>query len=628
MASTINAWDRVRIALSARKEMLKGRAGGMIPLAGLILIAMVGSSLLLALLAGQVAKNAGQYLDEAVSTSIDQEVHTSIDSVTMTGRWDDAVQKIYGDLDEDWAATNYKYVRLHTYVIDDKGRTLWTNSPDKRRRTLSKSAPIVIPDLLAKLPDTVGQATKITRGLGWLALHDGRPAVIAAMPIGPLDGAPMPPATPARYFVMVKMLDSTIIGRIAAAHGIPTLRWIHGTPPDSWHVHPIGNPGAPPIGLLGWESPSAGWKALRQITPVAMIAAILFLALSALLARQMHTAHAALRTRSEEALAALIEARAATRKAETALLETEQARTQASESTMREAAEQKRHEEELRTNGRDIAEQIDRSMAVLAAGLLHTASELEQSADQTLDSIRMQRTQADIVVGHAQETAEAARAITATIDDLAASIGEINQAAEQAQDASKAANDGSDRARDANDNLMRHIVSISDAAKLIADITGQTNLLALNATIEAARAGEAGRGFVIVANEVKALAGQTVQTTTEIHDRVEGVESAARMTFEHVESVHGLVRGLTELIASATQDVRRQLEATENIQRTSHGVAMHAGAANEAVTAISQSLDEVARTATLTRKSGAAVRKRAEEMQAEIARLIDGLRAA
>src|SRR3546814_19861251 len=78
---------------------------------------------------------------------------------------------------------------------------------------------------------------------------------------------------------------------------------------------------------------------------------------------------------------------------------------------------------------------------------------------------------------------------------------------------------------------------IGDVITLIQDIAEQTNLLALNATIEAARAGEAGKGFAVVASEVKSLASQTARATEEIRSQIEEIQSASREAGETIKTI-------------------------------------------------------------------------------------------
>jgi methyl-accepting chemotaxis protein len=115
--------------------------------------------------------------------------------------------------------------------------------------------------------------------------------------------------------------------------------------------------------------------------------------------------------------------------------------------------------------------------------------------------------------------------------------------------------------------LSRAAQRIGDVVKLITAIANQTNLLALNATIEAARAGEAGRGFAIVASEVKSLSNQTAKATEEIGAQIAGMQIATQDNVETIKQISktiGDVSVISETIAAA---VAQQDEATQAIAR-------------------------------------------------------------
>ncbi len=621
-------WKIDDIRAVMHRYALQGLAGTMTPLIGLIGLAVISLALFTTLLTRQMDRNAEDYMYRMVSGSIEREVSGAVEAVSTPALWDDAVRAVYGPIDTKWASTNLNYNHHITYVVDASGRTLWSNRPDGRPSPpLERIAPQGLRDILPALPRTMAEAVKRKHGVAEITMYQGKPALMSAMAFIPYRD-PVPSGFAPRYFFMVRPLDDGIIPRIAETHGLPGLRWTNDQVDDGMQSLAIFDRMNRKVGAIEWPQPTQGKNALRQIAPVGIVSALLFLAFSGWLIRVVYLAHCTLVAKTGLAMDAADDSRIAAEQAEVALTQAQAARREAAASSEREVLEQRRHESQLRDNGRQVAESLERSMASLVEQMLATASELERSADQTLAAINAQRGQAEIVMGRSRDTAQAAQAIATTIDALTSSIGEINMATGRIRDAASAASGQSAKARDANDNLMHHIASINDAADLIAEITGQTNLLALNATIEAARAGEAGRGFVIVANEVKALAGQTSQTTRDIHARVAGIENAAQSTFGLVESVDSILGELGGSIASASAAVHQQLAAAEEIQRTSHGVAIHAKHADEAVGSISKSFGDVAEAAAKTRESGAAVRQRAEQLQAEFSRLIGALKAA
>ncbi len=128
------------------------------------------------------------------------------------------------------------------------------------------------------------------------------------------------------------------------------------------------------------------------------------------------------------------------------------------------------------------------------------------------------------------------------------------------------------------DKLGTQAESIGEVLRVINDIADQTNLLALNAAIEAARAGEAGRGFAVVADEVRKLAEKTMTATQEVEGAIASIQNVARL---NVEAVDETAQNITSSTAAATKAGEFMEEIVALIQETSIQVETIAAAAEE-----------------------------------------------
>ncbi|WP_276784328.1 methyl-accepting chemotaxis protein [Thalassolituus oleivorans] len=187
-----------------------------------------------------------------------------------------------------------------------------------------------------------------------------------------------------------------------------------------------------------------------------------------------------------------------------------------------------------------------------------------------------------------EQVATATTELTANVQHIASSLSETSQSAEtvyaDTQSASelvigaiRAMDDLStqvDNACDAVQSLATETDSISSVLDVIRGIAEQTNLLALNAAIEAARAGEQGRGFAVVADEVRSLASRTQQSTEEINRMIErlakGSEKAVSVMNQSRDKVHYVVEqvaGANTSLESVTASVGRIKDMNVDIAR-------------------------------------------------------------
>jgi methyl-accepting chemotaxis protein len=204
----------------------------------------------------------------------------------------------------------------------------------------------------------------------------------------------------------------------------------------------------------------------------------------------------------------------------------------------------------------------------------------------------------EALVANADETLAKATAVSAASHQMITSIAEISRNTTQAADVAATAVTAATDATRVIATLADSSGEISDVIGLIQAIASQTNLLALNATIEAARAGDAGKGFGVVAEEVKRLAQQTAEATTTITERTDGIQAGAAAAARAVDEISQIVGRISEIAASIASAVEEQTVTTSEISRSVEAVAGATRFTTQVTTQSAESAQGLARMAT------------------------------
>ena len=250
--------------------------------------------------------------------------------------------------------------------------------------------------------------------------------------------------------------------------------------------------------------------------------------------------------------------------------------------------------------------EMTKSIDVLSGAV----SELETSANSLSDSADSANTQAAAASSASEETTAKVTTVAEAGMELAQTISAISATVTQSSRLTSETVSTADTAHRAITELTNAAAEIGDMTGLINRIAAQTNLLALNATIEAARAGAAGKGFAIVAQEVKALAAETAKATQDIAEKTAWIQTTTERSAGAIQAILSKVQELDLLSARIAAAIEQQAAATREIANNVDAAA--AGVGN-----VAASIGGIEAMADLTSQATGALRRSTLELSVQ-----------
>ncbi len=273
-----------------------------------------------------------------------------------------------------------------------------------------------------------------------------------------------------------------------------------------------------------------------------------------------------------------------------------------------------------------LADDLEAQVRQVVEHIAASANHMQATAASLVEAAETTTSKSAAVAHEAEETAASVQAVASATEELGVTAAEISRQVNDSTETSKQAVTELERTQVVVQELAHASRQIGNVVNVISDVANQTKLLALNATIEAVRVGEVGKGFGVVAAEVKNLARQTSGATSDVAALIEALQKATDHGVAALARVDTAIRRFDMIASTIATSVSEQRSANSDISENLQRAAVGTRGVTDSITFVSRAAQDTSDAALSVHTTAADISRQAEQLSSATIHFVQRIR--